>query len=135
MKQRHVHALYGFTRYTDEIVDRTDGCGPARRATACGPGPTGSRPRPTARSATDPVLPAVMDTITLFNLDRSDFAAFLRSMRMDLTETSYDTYDDLLVYMEGSAARSSARWCCPSWAPGTARRPGNRPASSAWPSS
>src|SRR5439155_11185611 len=33
-----------------------------------------------------------------------DFAAFLRSMAMDLTVTSYDTYDDLLGYMSGSAA-------------------------------
>ncbi len=25
-KRRHVHALYGFTRYADEIVDRTGTC-------------------------------------------------------------------------------------------------------------
>src|ERR1700754_19917 len=31
-KRRHVHALYGFTRYADEIVDRTDDLGPAERA-------------------------------------------------------------------------------------------------------
>jgi 15-cis-phytoene synthase len=101
-KRRHVHALYGFTRHTDEILD--GGADPARRAerlhawtarfaAALGGAPTGH-----------PVLPAVVHTITLFDLDRSDFATFLRSMEMDLTVTTYDSYDDLLTYMEGSAA-------------------------------
>ena len=31
-KRRHVHALYGFTRYADEIVDRTEDLPPAERA-------------------------------------------------------------------------------------------------------
>ena len=31
-KRRHVHALYGFTRYADEIVDRTEALPPAERA-------------------------------------------------------------------------------------------------------
>jgi phytoene synthase len=46
----------------------------------------------------------VLHTIAEFGLDTGDFAAFLRSMAMDLTVTSYATYDDLLDYMEGSAA-------------------------------
>jgi 15-cis-phytoene synthase len=103
-KRRHVHALYGFTRYTDEIVDRMDGPGPARRADRLRAWSDRFEAAADGAVATDPVLPAVVDTITLFDLDRSDFAAFLRSMRMDLTGTSYDTYDDLLTYMEGSAA-------------------------------
>jgi hypothetical protein len=52
----------------------------------------------------DGVLPAVLHTIEVFGLDRADFAAFLRSMEMDLTVTDYQTCDDLLGYMEGSAA-------------------------------
>jgi phytoene/squalene synthetase len=32
-KRRHVHALYGFTRYADEIVDDLD-CTPARATPA-----------------------------------------------------------------------------------------------------
>jgi phytoene synthase len=46
----------------------------------------------------------VLHTIAVFALDVDDFVTFLRSMAMDLTVTSYDTYDDLLDYMEGSAA-------------------------------
>jgi phytoene synthase len=103
-KRRHVHALYGFTRYADEIVDRTDAASPSERAA-----------RLTAWSdlfvaglhgaeVDDPLLPAVLHTIAVFDLDPADFASFLRSMAMDLTVTSYPTYDDLLDYMEGSAA-------------------------------
>jgi 15-cis-phytoene synthase len=103
-KRRHVHALYGFTRYTDDIVDSVDGESPERRAhrLRCW------TDRFTAALAGAPfedrVLPAVLHTIEVFGLDRTDFTAFLRSMEMDLTVTEYRSYDDLLDYMEGSAA-------------------------------
>src|SRR5436309_1005228 len=64
---------------------------------------TGTATR-TAAAATARAQPAVRDTIERFELDRADFTAFLRSMAMDLTITGYPTYDDLLEYMEGSAA-------------------------------
>ena len=46
----------------------------------------------------------MLHTIAVFDLDPEDFRKFLHSMAMDLTVTSYPTYDDLLDYMEGSAA-------------------------------
>jgi phytoene synthase len=101
-KRRHVHALYGFTRHTDDIVDgaaddpaRADRlrCWAARFLAALEGAPVD-----------DPVLPAVLHTIAVFDLDRADFVAFLRSMEMDLTVDSYPTYEDLLGYMAGSAA-------------------------------
>ncbi|MEV1288435.1 phytoene/squalene synthase family protein, partial [Micromonospora sp. NPDC049679] len=103
-KRRHVHALYGFTRYADEIVDRTGEFAPGERAAALRAWSdrflAGLHGEPTD----DPLLPAVLHTIAVFDLDRADFASFLRSMAMDLTVTSYASYDDLLDYMEGSAA-------------------------------
>jgi 15-cis-phytoene synthase len=103
-KRRHVHALYGFTRYADEIVDRTDALPPAERAARLTEWSdrfvAGLRGEPVG----DPLLPAVLHTIAVFALDVDDFASFLASMAMDLTVTSYATYDDLLEYMEGSAA-------------------------------
>ncbi|MDT5037248.1 MAG: 15-cis-phytoene synthase [Micromonosporaceae bacterium] len=103
-KRRHVHALYGFARYADEIVDQTGALPVAERAA-----------RLTAWSARflaglggapteDPLLPAVLHTIGVFGLDLADFDNFLASMTMDLTVTGYATYDDLLRYMDGSAA-------------------------------
>jgi phytoene synthase len=103
-KRRHVHALYGFTRYADEIVDRTDDLPAAARAGRLTEWSdrfvAGLRGGP----VDDPLLPAVLHTIAVFDLDVDDFVTFLRSMAMDLTVMSYDTYDDLLGYMEGSAA-------------------------------
>ncbi|GGM11347.1 phytoene/squalene synthase family protein [Dactylosporangium sucinum] len=103
-KRRHVHALYGFTRYADEIVDRTAALTPQQRAaelTAWSAAfVAGLRGKPTG----DPLLPAVLHTIQVFDIDLEDFRKFLDSMAMDLTVTSYATYDDLLGYMEGSAA-------------------------------
>jgi phytoene synthase len=102
-KRRHVHALYGFTRYTDNIVDCAagDGFGRADRLRRWA-----DRFLAALHGAPvdDPVLPAVLHTIAVFDLDRADFVAFLRSMEMDLTVDTYPTYDDLLEYMAGSAA-------------------------------
>jgi phytoene synthase len=99
-KRRHVHALYGFTRYADEIVDQTEALAPAERAARL----MEYSERFLNEDTDDPILPAVLHTIAVFDLDRADFASFLHSMAMDLTITSYPTYDDLLDYMEGSAA-------------------------------
>lgn len=103
-KRRHVHALYGFTRFADDIVDDTRPVPPAERERLFDEwsrrflaGLSGAR-------VEDPILPAVLHTIEVFGLERADFAAFLRSMASDLTVTGYATYDDLLGYMEGSAA-------------------------------
>jgi phytoene synthase len=103
-KRRHVHALYGFTRYADEIVDRTEDLPPAERAARLTAWSDAFLAGLAGEPTDDPLLPAVLHTIAVFDLDRTDFASFLRSMAMDLTVTSYATYDDLLDYMEGSAA-------------------------------
>lgn len=103
-KRRHVHALYGFARYADEIVDRMDGTGPEQRAAALEAWAGRFADGLAGMPVDDPILPAVLHTIEVFRLDRADFALFLRSMAMDLTITGYLTYADLLDYMEGSAA-------------------------------
>ena len=52
----------------------------------------------------DPVLKAVVHTVRAFDIDPDCFRRFLRSMTMDLTVATYETWDDLFVYMDGSAA-------------------------------
>ncbi len=103
-KRPHVHALYGFTRYTDDIVDRLDRTHQASRAALL------TRWEARFAAAMDgapdqhPIFPAVRHTIETFRLDRADFTAFFRSMELDLSVTGYPSYDDLLGYMAGSAA-------------------------------
>jgi phytoene synthase len=103
-KRRHVHALYGFTRYADEIVDRTEVLPVDRRARELGEWSELFLAGLAGTGTGDPLLPAVLHTINVFGLDLEDFRKFLASMAMDLTVSGYATYDDLLGYMEGSAA-------------------------------
>jgi phytoene synthase len=103
-KRPHVHALYGFTRYADEIVDSHAGLTPGQRASGLAEWSRRFAAGLRGESVTDPLLPAVLHTIQTYNLDQADFDSFLRSMRMDLEVQTYRRYDDLLTYMEGSAA-------------------------------
>ena len=103
-KRRHVYALYGFTRFADEIVDSTEHLPPAERAGRLRQWAQRFRAGLAGEPVTDPLLPAVLDTIARFQLDPADFEAFLQSMTMDLEVTGYPDYDALLAYMEGSAA-------------------------------
>lgn len=103
-KRPHVHALYGFARYTDEIVDHTGAEPTAERAARLHRWTDRFTAAVGGAPVADPILPALLHTIDVFDLDRADFMAFLRSMAMDLTVTEYPTYADLLSYMDGSAA-------------------------------
>ncbi len=104
-KRPYVHALYGFARYADEIVDDlastlTDdekadwliGWGDQFLADV------------KAGGSDHPISRAVVDTVRRWDIPIDYIDAFLASMRMDLTVTEYATYDDLMVYVYGSAA-------------------------------
>ncbi len=104
VKRHHVHALYGFCRYADDIVDDL------------GPAPVEARKKAladfgdrffhdlAAGRSDDAVLKAVVHTVKAFDIDPECFRRFLRSMAMDLTVTSYETYAELAGYMDGSAS-------------------------------
>jgi phytoene synthase len=108
-KRRHVHALYGFTRYTDDIVDTDSDAGTPRpgaeRAQRLGQwaGQFYAALEGT-RAPAEPILLAVRHTIATFGLSRGDFDAFFASMRADLHVHAYADYGALLEYMDGSAA-------------------------------
>jgi phytoene synthase len=52
----------------------------------------------------DAVGRALIDTVTRFDIPHEYFEAFLHSMEMDLTVQEYQTYEDLMEYVYGSAA-------------------------------
>ena len=103
-KRPHVHALYGFTRWADDIVDAPDDTTSEQRQARLEQWGTAFLAGLAGSAVTDPLLPAVLHTIDTYQLDLEDFDKFLRSMAMDLKVTSYAAYDDLLGYMDGSAA-------------------------------
>ena len=104
VKRHYVHALYGFCRYADDIVDDL------------GPVPVDQRARAlrdfgdrflhdlAAGRSDDLVCRAVVHTAKAFDLAPEPFQRFLRSMEMDLSVDRYESFDDLLGYMDGSAA-------------------------------
>lgn len=100
-----VHALYGFARQADEIVDDMDAAlTPVERGDQLARwGDTVLVDLNRGHSA-DPIARALVDTATRFDIPHEYFADFLASMRMDLTVTEYPTYADLAVYVHGSAA-------------------------------
>jgi phytoene synthase len=105
VKRHHVHALYGFCRYADDIVDDlgSSATGEERQAALTAFGDQFFVDL--ARGASDdPVLKAVVHTVKAFDLDPDCFRRFLRSMAMDFTCETYETFEDLLDYMDGSAA-------------------------------
>jgi phytoene synthase len=104
VKQHHVHALYAFCRYADEIVDDPAWPDTASRAAALDAFGTRFFADLERGASDDLVLKAVVHTVRAFAIDPGCFARFLRSMAMDLTVTSYATFADLEAYMDGSAA-------------------------------
>jgi 15-cis-phytoene synthase len=57
-----------------------------------------------AGDSTDPVMAAVVHTVITCGIDPECFDRFFGAMAMDLTTNSYETWEDLRSYMEGSAA-------------------------------
>lgn len=102
----HVHALYGFARMADELVDTvpTGETDPLERIAAfdswCQKVLTELR---WGQSST-PLVRALINTLERYEIPLDYIADFLASMRADLLVTDYRTYDELVDYMWGSAA-------------------------------
>jgi phytoene synthase len=104
VKRHHVWALYAFCRYADDIVDDLGDTSIDARADAIACFGDRFFADLASGSSAHPILKAVVHTVRAFGQDPDCFGRFLRSMTMDLSIATYDTWDDLLVYMDGSAA-------------------------------
>ena len=104
-KRPFVHALYGFARYADEIVDSMDTNRTAldRRQELEQWSWQMLQDIRSGRS-NDPIGIALVDTVKKFDISISYFEAFLHSMAMDLEVTEYENFDALMEYVYGSAA-------------------------------
>lgn len=104
-KRPYVHALYGFARYADEIVDNLESTLSLEEKSDL-LYVWGQRFLSDVRAGTsnDPVCRAVVHTVRRWDIPLEYFESFLQSMTMDLTVTEYQTFEDLYKYVYGSAA-------------------------------
>ena len=106
-QRRHVYAVYALCRLADDIVD-ADGA----EATTAGLAATttalaafrGSFEAALAGEPADDILAAIAHTVAETGIAAECFARFFAAMELDLSRSSYATWDDLCGYMDGSAA-------------------------------
>jgi phytoene synthase len=104
-KRPYVHALYGFARHVDDLVDdMSPTLRPEQRAARLHDWSADFLADLEWGQTSDPVSRAVLDAAQRWQIPTSYFADFLDAMRMDLTVSSYPTHADLERYMWGSAA-------------------------------
>ena len=132
-QRKHVYAIYALCRLADDIVDLPNGTAPEPEADHIPPEPESVPTEPASTlpdlsdwqaavsdrlqafagsfrnslasgGSTDPVVAAVVHTVITCGIDPECFDRFFNAMAMDLTTTSYETWEDLRTYMEGSAA-------------------------------
>ena len=104
-KRPFVHALYGFARYADEIVDDlASTLSEDEKAKSLKSWGDEVLANIKSGKSHDHIGAALVDTVNRFSIPISYFEAFLNSMTMDLTVTEYHTYEDLYEYVYGSAA-------------------------------
>lgn len=104
-----VHALYGFARWVDDLVDDPrpgsdaqqpgDELAAAQRQLRAALRSTGAPER-----TGQPVLAALVDAVRRYAIEPALFDDFFVSMRMDLVPGTYRTRADLDRYVHGSAA-------------------------------
>jgi phytoene synthase len=104
-KRPHVHALYGFARYADEIVDDLSSTLSVEEKSEVlriwGNGILADIRR---GESSDVIGKALVHTVSTFKIPLEYFEAFLHSMTMDLSVSTYKDFDALMEYVYGSAA-------------------------------
>lgn len=107
----HVHALYAFMRYADEIVDNPHETGLEAQHAALDELETETTSAIMGESTSNPVLHAFSNTARNHDIELDTVQAFMKSMKMDTHVFQYPTYEDLEEYTYGSAAVVGLMMC------------------------
>jgi phytoene synthase len=104
-KRPFVHALYGFARYADEIVDDLQSTLSIEEKASKLKGWSDRVLADIKRGTSDDHIGrALVYTVKRFDIPIAHFEAFIHSMTMDLSVSEYQTFDDLMEYVYGSAS-------------------------------
>ena len=107
----HVHALYAFMRYADEIVDNPGLTNLEEQFAALQAFEEEALAAMAGEEVPNPVLRAFANTARERGIAPENVAAFMKSMKMDTRVFRYPTYEDLAVYTYGSAAVVGLMMC------------------------
>ena len=100
----HVHALYAFMRYADEIVDNPHDSNLEEQLSRLEAFEGETIAAISGEKVANPVLRAFANTVRARGIRLGSITAFMESMKMDTRISRYQTFEDLEVYTYGSAA-------------------------------
>lgn len=98
--RQDIYNIYGFVRLADEIVDSFHDYDKTELF-ACFE--TDLDLALKNKISLNPILNAFQNTVTKYNIPYELIAAFMKSMKLDLTKTEYKTQDEFNEYIFGSA--------------------------------
>jgi 15-cis-phytoene synthase len=98
--RRHIHAIYGFVRLADEIVDTFHD---HNKKALLEDLKKQTFDAINSGISLNPVLQSFQHTVNLFSIPPHLISTFLHSMEMDLEKKRYESDQDLSVYIHGSA--------------------------------
>ena len=107
----HVHALYAFMRYADEIVDNPGATSLDDQVDILEALEEETLAAVAGEEVPNPVLRAYANTVRTRDIEPQNITAFMRSMKMDTHAFRYQTYEDLAAYTYGSAAVVGLMMC------------------------
>jgi phytoene synthase len=107
----HVHALYAFMRYADEIVDSPGAMTLDEQLAGLEAFEEETLAAVSGEAVRNPVLRAYANTVLVCGIEPTLIGAFMKSMKMDTSVLRYRTYEDLEEYTYGSAAVVGLMMC------------------------
>jgi phytoene synthase len=107
----HVHALYAFMRYADEIVDNPGITTLDEQLAGLEAFEEEALSAVVGATTPNPVLRAFANTVHARDIEARLIKSFMKSMKMDTHVFRYPTYEDLEEYTYGSAAVVGLMMC------------------------
>jgi phytoene/squalene synthetase len=98
--RQDIYNIYGFVRFADEIVDTFHDYNKEQLFEMFEKDLANALEN---KISLNPVLNSFQHTVNKYNIPQSMIAAFMKSMRLDLHKTVYQTYDEYSEYIYGSA--------------------------------
>jgi 15-cis-phytoene synthase len=103
VKQHHVQAIFAFVRYADDVIQGAAGASPNERAHELNAFTDRLFDDLQLGRSDDAVLKAVVHTAKSFDIEVHCFRRYLDAKRMDLRRSTFETWQDLLAYLDGWA--------------------------------